>query len=119
MAGGWIALQSCSPPLRIRMRCMAQDPALQSEFNILKLVPMQLAGRACLALRHPRDVLEIAPARIAQGARACSSPARAVMGGGGGKGLVLADDYEAKRSVRSSSASRASTTAYRNDFEQN
>jgi hypothetical protein len=67
-------------------------PQMQADF-IRKLIP-ELAGERVIALGITAMFFEIARDGLAQGARASFAPGSAVMGGGGGKGIVLPDDYE-------------------------
>jgi len=71
----------------------AEMPALQSTF-IKQMVP-RLAGEHVAALGITGMFYEIARAGLGAGTRAAFAPGSAVMGGGGGKGLVLPDDAEA------------------------
>jgi len=70
----------------------AEMPQLQSDF-IRKTVP-ELAGEKVLALGITAMFWEIARDGLAAGASAAFAPGSAVMGGGGGKGIVLPNDYE-------------------------
>ena len=68
-------------------------PQMQSEF-IRKTIP-ELAGERVLALGITAMFWEIARDGLVAGTRAAFAPGSAVMGGGGGKGMVLPDDYMA------------------------
>jgi hypothetical protein len=63
-------------------------PAMQADF-IKRLIP-ELTGERVIAL----GITAIARDGLAQGANLARAPGSAVMGGGGGKGVVLPDDYE-------------------------
>ncbi|MGE3693347.1 MAG: hypothetical protein AB7F98_18375 [Novosphingobium sp.] len=67
-------------------------PQMQASF-IRKLIP-ELAGERVIALGITAMFFEIARDGLALGAKAAFAPGSAVMGGGGGKGIVLPDDYE-------------------------
>jgi hypothetical protein len=70
----------------------AEMPGLQSDF-IRKMIP-ELAGERVLALGITGMFFEIARNGLAAGARAAFAPGSVVVGGGGGKGVVLPDDAE-------------------------
>jgi hypothetical protein len=73
-------------------RLQAEMPGLQADF-IRKMIP-ELAGRRVLALGITGMFFEIAKAGLEAGASAAFAPGSAVVGGGGGKGIVLPDDAE-------------------------
>lgn len=74
-------------------RLTAEMPARQAAF-IREMIPA-LAGERVLALGITGMFFEIAREGLAAGARAAFAPGSAVVGGGGGKGVVLPDDAEA------------------------
>lgn len=73
-------------------RISAEAAGMQASF-IRAMVP-QLAGERVLALGITGLFYEIARAGLADGVRAAFAPGSIVMGGGGGKGVVLPDDAE-------------------------
>jgi hypothetical protein len=73
-------------------RLQAEMPQLQSDF-IQRMIP-ELAGERVLALGITGMFFEIARNGLEAGASAAFAPGSAVVGGGGGKGVVLPDDAE-------------------------
>lgn len=73
-------------------KLQAEMPERQSSF-IRKMVP-QLAGERVLALGITGMFYEIAKNGLDAGARADFAPGSVVVGGGGGKGIVLPDNAE-------------------------
>jgi hypothetical protein len=74
-------------------RLQAEMPGLQSAF-IREMIP-ELTGQRVLALGITGMFFEIARDGLAAGTHAAFAPGSAVVGGGGGKGVVLPDDAEA------------------------
>lgn len=73
-------------------KLQAEMPGLQSDF-IQRMIP-QLAGERVLALGITGMFFEIARNGLEAGACAAFAPSSAVVGGGGGKGVVLPGDAE-------------------------
>ncbi len=73
-------------------RIVAETPVQQAAF-IRDLVP-QLRGQRVFALGITNLFYEIARSGLAEGVRAQFAPNSVVMGGGGGKGVVLPDDAD-------------------------
>ena len=73
-------------------RLQDEMPQLQSDF-IRKMVP-QLAGERVMAMGITGMFYEIARSGLDAGARADFAPGSVVVGGGGGKGIVLPPDAE-------------------------
>jgi hypothetical protein len=74
-------------------RISAETASRQAEF--IRAVVPELEGERVFALGITGLFYEIARAGLAEGLRAEFAPGSVVMGGGGGKGIVLPDDAEA------------------------